>query len=197
MTQTQASSAQAVLILGGRDHQAWAAAQLLNLLGLAMDICPQPTASNYEETAFWEHPRFTAIHRGLLRTLGSDWDDLRPLPAATWSHPNITPFKKALHLQIAASFDGKKLWGLKDPSLSRLVPLWELLLKPAGISPVILYIITDPLVEAELLARERGWSKGRACLLWLRTLLDGEKNTRHLRRWFVTTQAEPVSMRLA
>ena len=79
-------------------------------------------------------------------------------------------------------FAGVPLWGLKDPRLCRLMPLWAPLLAAEGVEARYLLALRHPLDVAASLAARDGIGMARGLLLWLSHLLDAEQATRSAKR---------------
>jgi hypothetical protein len=77
------------------------------------------------------------------------------------------------------------LFGVKDPRICRSVPLWLEIMKKCQREPVAIITIRHPLAVARSLAKRDGMPIDKALLLWLRHLLDAERDTRCIPRVFV------------
>src|SRR3546814_6124771 len=77
-----------------------------------------------------------------------------------------------LFRSIAEQFDGVPLWGVKDPRLCRLLPLWLPLLEERGIRPAVVHMVRQPLEIARSLERRDDLPRGQALLLWLRHQIE-------------------------
>jgi hypothetical protein len=156
--------------------------RVLNLLGveLGADLLP-PNPDNL--TGFWEHTAIYETQERLLVELDSGWDDVRPLPRGWLASPPAREARRRLDAIIDRDFARTPLWGFKNPRTCRLVPLWRELLAERGLDAGWVLTVRNPL-DGSLRARD-GFPLAKSYLLWLRHLLDGERDTRGARRVFV------------
>lgn len=176
---------QAILVLGMHRSGTSALMRICNLLGVSIgnNLLP-PRHDN--ETGFWEHAEMVDIHDALLKTLGSGWDDIRPLPENWLQLPEVQPFKEQLKQVITRDFEGQSLWGIKDPRLALLAPLWVEILEEMGIEPLFLIPVRYPYDIAGSLHKRDSFPLQKGLLLWLDYLLAAEKASRAKRRVFVS-----------
>ncbi|MGQ0723500.1 MAG: sulfotransferase family protein, partial [Candidatus Eiseniibacteriota bacterium] len=175
----------AVLILGMHRSGTSALARVLNVLGVELgDKLLRPSGDN--EAGFWEHRDLVVLHDRLLAAVGSTWDDPRPVPPEALLSDATKPVRDDMLAVLRRDFAPRPLWGVKDPRLCRLVPLWLSLLDELGAEPRFVLTARDPHEVAASLARRDGMSLEQARLLWLEHCLAAERDTRGRRRSFVT-----------
>src|ERR1700731_3783206 len=113
----------AVVVLGMHQSGTSALCGALNLMGVDFGkrlMLP----SDANEKGHWEHEEIVRVHDGLLSSLGSSWDDAEPLPS-DWLEWKITREVRSQLLWIAErDFAHSSLFGIKDPRMCRLIPLW-------------------------------------------------------------------------
>jgi hypothetical protein len=162
-----------------------ALARVLNLLGveLGTDLLP-PAADN--EMGFWEHRHVQFIHDRIYEAFQSDWTHVSPLPPNWWTRPEIEPYRQQLRETLLRDFGNQPLWGIKDPRLCPMLPLWRPLLAEMGVQPRCVLICRNPLEVASSLTKRDGMSQARTCLLWLRSIIDSERGSRGLPRLILT-----------
>ena len=174
-----------VLVLGMHRGGTSAFAGTLQALGVDFgdDLLPGQVEN---PLGFFEDRTVVRVNDGVLDSVGSFWcDPLPDLDDRGWErHAQMLLDEAAL--KLTAGFGRASLWGLKDPRLCRLLPLWLPLLTRLESTPCCVLAVRHPAeVAASLLARNRMEPKN-AQLLWLEHLLAAEFNTRGLRRVFVT-----------
>ncbi|HQT90005.1 MAG TPA: hypothetical protein PK677_15940, partial [Acidiphilium sp.] len=131
---------------------------------------------------FFEHEEIWNIHETLLNDLGSSWDDIRPLPLDWLGTEAAQSASARLGEIIDVEFSRLQVWGLKDPRLSRLFPLWFPILKERSITPLIVLAIRHPLEVAQSLHRRDKIGLSHGLALWLRYTLEAEQSSRNFRR---------------
>ncbi len=169
----------AILILGMHRSGTSALTGALALLGveLGQDLLP-PAPDNPK--GFFEHQRIWRVHQELLEALGSEWDDLRPLPTGWLQHPATQEAAQKLQAIIKDEFSENFLWAIKDPRLSRLLPIWQRILTSRPAKAIIL--LRDPREAASSLMARDGLSAGHALGLWMRYNLDAIQHTNGMAR---------------
>jgi O-antigen biosynthesis protein len=171
----------ALLVLGMHRSGTSALAGILNTLGIELGQNLMP-ASPDNPKGYFEHQDIVAVHDGLLSAIGSRWDSVRPMPSGWADSAAAETARTALGQILLRDFAGRTLWGLKDPRLCRLMPLWRPLFQTLPIEPRYILMMRRPAeVAASLAARDR-LSAARARMLWLRYVLEAEAATRGEKR---------------
>jgi GT2 family glycosyltransferase len=198
-----AAGSMAILVLGMHRSGTSALTGMLHHFGVALGGNLMP-ASPDNPRGYWEHADIVAAHEKIFAGLGSDWDDIRALPEGFEHSEAAAEGRRKLTAILGRDFAGAALWGLKDPRLCRLMPLWSMLLDEKRIAPRYILAVRHPLDVAASLDARDGISPARALLLWLGHLLDAERATRGQRRAIVHYEEllgaggwRPVAARLA
>jgi len=176
--------ARAIIVLGMHRSGTSAMTGLLHLLGVELGghlMPPNP----YNEAGHWEHADLVAIHDRLLATLGSAWDDACPLPDGWCEREAVGPLRAGLLAAARRDFGQSPLWGLKDPRLCRLLPLWHGIVAELGARAGFVIMVRDPVEVAASLRRRDGFTPAYAHLLWLEHCLATERHARGAPRVFV------------
>jgi hypothetical protein len=124
------------------------------------------------------------LHDSLLEALGSRWDDYLPLPSG-WADNEVTrEIRSALIAILKRDFGETSLFGVKDPRLCRLMPLWFPIFETLPAEPNFVLTVRHPWEVAESLARRNGLKPSKSFLLWLDHTLQAESATRGYKRVF-------------
>ena len=181
---SQAVSRKAVVVFGMHRSGTSALCGALDVLGANFGKHLMP-ANEANPKGYWEHLEIVRFHDDLLHALGSHWDDDRPLPA-DWLEREVTKETQSCLLAILQrDFGHTSLLGLKDPRMSRLMPLWFPLFKKLGIEPYFVLVVRHPFEVAQSLAKRDGLDHARSYLLWLQHTLEAETVMRRHKRSFV------------
>jgi hypothetical protein len=86
---------------------------------------------------------------------------------------------------IDREFKASTLFVVKDPRICRFVPLWVESLQSKSCEPRVVIPVRHPSEVAGSLFARDGIPHAKACLLWLRHLLDAERATREIPRAWV------------
>ena len=126
------------------------------------------------------------IHDKLLAHLESSWDDPGPLPSGWLDSPSVAEFRDQAADFLQEEYGHTHLAVIKDPRMCRIVPFWLEVLGAWGAKPVAILPIRNPLEVAASLKLRNGITPGHSCLLWLRHVLEAERETRMIQRSIVT-----------
>lgn len=145
---------------------------------LPRNIFP-PAADN--ERGFFESGPISCFNDDLLWSMGSSWGDWRRFDSRRLD----ASLRAGAERLLREEFGDARLFVLKDPRLCRLMPFWLSIFKNAGVAPRIVTAFRHPLEVARSLEARDGYSFEKGLLLWLRHILDAERETRRLPRVFV------------
>ncbi len=157
-------------------------------LGEAKSLMPAQAEINAK--GFWEHESIVAIHDEILTTLGSHWSHIASLPEGWHKDSRIEPYRQALIDIIKKEFSGSGLWGLKDPRMCRLLPLWLSIFKELNTTPKFIIISRHPYeVAASLTKRDKDLTWQYSLFLWLKYVLEAEEHSSGYDRSWITFEA--------
>lgn len=183
--ENQQSRRTGVLVLGMHRSGTSALVRVLNLLG-----CDLPKtligANKSNESGHWESSAIARLNDRILGSAGTHWDDWLEFNPGWLSSPRRPDFEAEALETLASEFGTSPLFVLKDPRICRLAPFWLDTLRAAGVEPLIIVPLRNPLEVAASLSARNGMSTGLGQLLWLRHLLDAEASTRGQPRCFVS-----------
>lgn len=180
----ETSARRALLVLGM--HRSGTSA-LTRVLGLSGAALPRHKMAPAEDNmlGFWEPQPIVDAHDSFLRQAGTGWEAIADYPAAIFASDEAAACRESLAALVAHEYGDAPLFIVKDPRISRLMPLWRPVLGELGIAPRIVIMVRNPLEIAASLKARSGWSEHRALLVWLRYMLAAERDTRDLVRCFV------------
>ena len=185
-SQFSVASCRVCIIVTGMHRSGTSAfTRVVNLLGaeIARDLVPPVAGEN--DRGFWEPTRVVEIHDRLLAEIGSAWDDVFPLPTDWLQSAAAQQAKRDLAHEITKDFSDSRLFVVKDPRITRLLPLWLELLDELAIEPFIIIPVRNPLEIASSLKRRNGFALAKSILIYVRNSLDVELASRGRRRMFV------------
>ncbi len=180
-------SARCLIILGMHRSGTSAAAGVMNLLGVDFGRrLMQAKPDN--PVGFWEHTVIAEIHEHVLRELRSSWHSILDLPPKWETSPDLPRFEDRLIQVINEDFRRSAFWGVKDPRMCRLLPLWEKLYPRLGfaVQPYYLHMVRDPYEVVSSLCVRNGHWPDKFLALWLTYVLEAERATRGAPRVFLT-----------
>ena len=162
----------ALLVLGMHRSGTSALTRVVNLLGVDLGTDLMEAAEGNNDRGFWEHQGVVTRHDRLLADLGMRWDDPRAMPDGWLDHPATKAARADLEAILDEEFADAPLWGVKDPRMCRLMPLWREILEARGVQITVLHMLRHPLEIARSLERRDAMPRGRALMLWLRHQIE-------------------------
>jgi hypothetical protein len=159
--------------------------RVLNLLG-----CGLPDnligAGFGNEVGHWEPKSLVLFNDDLLASAGSRWDDWQQLNPNWYKSSIYASYKEQARDLLLSEFQNFPLFVFKDPRILQILPFWLNVLEAENIDAKIVIPVRHPdEVAASLELRDMmDLSYGR--LLWLRRLLDAERDSRGHSRIFCT-----------
>ena len=100
------------------------------------------------------------------------------MPSTPDAGPALDGIADSLVEVLRGDFAGTPLWGVKDPRHCRLLPLWSRVFETLDATPVYLLMVRNPLEVARSLERRDGIQLNTGLLLWLRHMVEAERDTR-------------------
>jgi hypothetical protein len=166
-----------ILVLGMHRSGTSAFARVASLLGAALPLdLNQGTIR--DRVDFWEPLPLVECHDRMLWETGGRWYDWRAFRPEDPAAGLLDGFKREISGILARQFGSAPLFVLKDPRISRFVPLYRDVLAEMGVAPRYLLALRNPLAVMMSLRERDDMTAGFAALLWLRHVLDAEQATR-------------------
>lgn len=168
----------AIMVAGPHRSGTSALARVLNLLGcdLPKHLMPPREANN--ELGFWEPLAIVQAHDEFLAKIRSSWDDVASLPDGAFVSGAALDLRRQLALLLHEEYGTSPLFVVKDPRISRLLPLWFAVLSELQIRPFTAIAVRNPLEVAASLKARDGFTTTKSLLLWLRHTLESEQHSR-------------------
>lgn len=188
-SKSKSPASTAVVILGMHRSGTSALTRVCNILGVDLSDNLLPPVEENNETGFWEHLDAVVTNEDLLVAFDMFWDDPRALPDKWTETDAAAKARKEIRALLKADFGSAPLWGIKDPRMCRLMPLWEPVIEETGAEPAYIIMQRHPLEVVRSLHQRDGLSNGRGMVLWLRHVIEAERATRGKRRAFVSYDA--------
>lgn len=183
-----AAKAYALLVLGMHRSGTSALTRVINLLGAELPERLLPAAAE-NASGFWESSELVKLHDELLTSAGSCWHDWTALNSAWYTSPAAVELRQRLLSFLRQDFANASLFVIKDPRICRFVPFWLETLQQFQAVPKVLIPVRNPLEVAASLKARNSFIPAKSYLLWLRHVLDAERETRTLARSVITYPA--------
>ena len=171
----------AVLVLGMHRSGTSSLAGALVSLGGAAPLHPLPPQEDNEK-GFWESSVIVALNDEILTAGGSHWNDWRAFNIGQIDSQAAVSLRACAKAALASEFNDADLPIIKDPRMCRLMRFWAPVFEEEEWSVRAVLPLRSPLEVALSLNRRDGLGLSRACMLWLRHVLDAEAETRAMPR---------------
>lgn len=165
-----------IIVLGC--HRSGTSALMGALYHLGIDI------GTYVVTDHYENHSLMALNSKLLQSLGSEWDDIFPLPQNWLSRLDLDAYREKILQTFHAEFGDGTIWGFKDPRMCLLLPFWLPLLRSLNIEPLFVIPLRDPFEVAASLMKRDGFGLEKSLLIWMKHFFSAELDSRGYRRYF-------------
>jgi hypothetical protein len=180
------STRRVILILGMHRSGTSVLTRTLALCGADLPKSSAGVTDITRET-HWEPDAIVRVHdEELLERAGRRWRDIDWFPKAWLESDDRDELKRRLANAYHTEFGDSALPALKDPRVCRLLPLWLPLIRDLDAMPYAVILVRNPLeVAASLHTRDR-ISTRHGLWLWLRHVLEAERDTRSIPRCLVS-----------
>ena len=132
----------------------------------------------------YEHPAIVTLHDEMLSHLNSVWDQTFLLEENWWTQKKAEPYKKKLTEIILHDFKDVDWWGIKDPRMCVLIPLWRDIFNELSIRPYFVISVRTPFEIAKSHERRDHFSLEKSLFIWMEHVLSAEYHTRDYPRVF-------------
>lgn len=155
-------------------------------------------ASTHNLKGHFEPHDVVVANENFFASQGRIWNDFRPiaLPLGAVYTEAVTHFAGVLQEVFNEAGNKTGLRVLKDPRVSVLTPLWIAAAQQTAITPRFVVMLRHPAASAASVMRRDGVSADAAIALWMRYMLDAERNSRGYGRVIVPVErflADPVA----
>jgi hypothetical protein len=164
------SQSTGVLVLGMHRSGTSVVSRALIALGVCFgDALLEPASDNPK--GFFEDKDINALNVAILRALDCQWHTiLIPIKDELRIHGNYAG--RAAEL-LRNKFSQEPMWGLKEPRITRLLPIWVAAMADIDARYLYLLVNRNPLSVADSLAARNGIPRAKALALWAVHQMDG------------------------
>jgi len=141
---------------------------ILSLLGLDMADEISPNESNAR--GHWERWEIVRLNSEVLQYFGQDFYDPRhaqPLPRGWWTDPAIRRIRDRIVRWLDERMAGSPTFGLKEPRVARLFPMWHEIFAHLGLRPRFVFCLRRPEAVAASLTQRDKFPTSEGLYRWL------------------------------
>lgn len=165
----------AVIVIGMHRSGTSALSGELAQFGVFMGKHLFKAQAGVNDKGFWENSRLVELNEELLDHQVSSWDN--PLGTLKSQSPVEEDYYKMATDLIDSEYASSKVWGMKDPRVSVLLPFWLRVLKNVNCDVNYLLMVRNPEEVAASLMKRDGFSKEKGLMLWLNYNFSAFLNT--------------------
>lgn len=160
----------------------------LTLAGVPLPANPM-LANSANERGYFESLPFMHLHDEILESAATDWRDWRAFPANWRLASAAASFRERAIDLIQEQYGSAPLVAIKDPRICRFMPFWIDTARQGGFSLRVIIPFRAPYEVAQSLVARNEMTLVEGLMLWLRHVLDAERDSRWLARAFVSMEA--------
>ena len=162
-----------------------ALAGLLHNSGVHLGDKLLPPMKDVNEKGFFENERIVFADERILNLLGFHWLDPRPIPEHIWLDSSFSVLQEEIEEIVRKELLSSSCWGIKDPRICRLLPLWKKIFSKIKTNPCYVLIFRHPDEVSYSIYKRDGIDSEAVYISWLWHVLDSEFHTRNHTRGFV------------
>ena len=171
------TAASTFVVLGMHRSGTSALARCVNLLGARMSENLM-TANSFNATGYWEPQSVVRLNDKVMGRFDRHWADPKPFASDWTASPAFAGHAASARQTMDEEFARSGTVVIKDPRLSRVLPVWDDAIAARDAQPVYLIACRNPLEVAHSLAFRDRLSIGHGLQLWLSYMLEAEYHTR-------------------
>lgn len=141
--------------------------------------------SSFNPKGYFESQSIMRINEETLRAIGTAWYDLRGISPADLGSITVEKAKVELKEAIRHQYGDASLAVLKDPRFCRTFPALLDAIDDCDALPLVVFSFRNPLEVARSLKTRDGIALDHGLGLWLHHMLEGEFQSRGVRRVFL------------
>jgi len=175
---------EALFILGMHRAGTSALTRCMSLMGYQLPKTLMG-ANKSNQKGHWESTRLARLNDRILDYFGMDWTSWLPLDVSRLPAETSSQFINEIITVLQGEYDDGQPIIIKDPRISRIVPLYISALKKGGYNAKFILASRNPIEVANSLKARNDMGMTESQMLWLRYNLDAEIATRGLPRSFI------------
>lgn len=125
-----------ILVVGMHRSGTSAMSAILKIAGIYNKVTDNISPDNPK--GFFEWHKGMDINGKIFRLFKSEWDDEKPRPYNEKKCDRVAIFKKEIMQAIDEDFNDQKLFAIKDPRISVLLPIYLEILNTMNIEPLLI-----------------------------------------------------------
>ena len=173
-----------IVVLGMQRSGTSTIARAVHALGVPLGNNLLP-ANIFNPRGYWEDQQVWRLNQKFLDLIGASHQTGGVNCQGILDHPQCEALIAKTTAYLQKQFDDCALWGLKDPHIGRLLPLWKIIFQRLGVQPSYVIAVRNPLSIATSLQRCGLADKESGFVLWLENMFGVIGETLESPRAFV------------
>ena len=139
----------------------------------------------FNPRGYWEDQRIWKLNQQFLDLIGASHQTSGVNCGKILDHPQCEKLIARTTAYLRKEFNAYTTWGLKDPHIGRLLPMWKIIFHRLNVRPSYVIAIRNPLSIAESLERCGLADRESGFVLWLENMHSAVSETLSDHRVFV------------
>ncbi|WP_321820035.1 MULTISPECIES: hypothetical protein [unclassified Burkholderia] len=157
----------------------------METLGAALGSKLLPAETGNNDKGFFEDVDINRINIEVMHAAGFDWDAMTPIDLSRIDEHHLDELRLRAATVLREKCDSK-IFALKDPRISRLLPFWQPIFASLQSRVVYAIAVRNPISVARSLAKRNGFAEEKAHTLWLAHTVSALEATVGLTRTLVS-----------
>lgn len=160
-----------IVVLGMHRSGTSAITKGLQALGVDLGDRLMPPAPDNNAKGFFEDEDIVHFNDEVLASIGLSWSSLADIPPATFADSKFDDFRRRA-VDLVMSRAGDRLYGFKDPRMSKLLPFWNDVFERASVDVAYVIAVRNPMSIVESLGRRDSFLREKSYYLWMSYMLS-------------------------
>lgn len=173
-----------VVVLGMHRSGTSVITRAMETMGAEFGDNLMPPVPGVNDKGFFEDLDIYAINQEILSLAGADWHSLAPIEFGKIDEVSLQAIRVRA-TELLAKKCRSKIFALKDPRISRLLPFWQPIFESLDVRVVYALAIRNPMSVGRSLEKRDNFSYDKSFLLWLMHTVPSLERTRGKQRVLV------------
>jgi hypothetical protein len=142
-------------------------------------------ANIFNPRGYWEDQKIWNVNQQFLDVIGASHQTGGVNCSTILEHPRCEALIARTAAYLKKQFHGLPLWGIKDPHIGRLLPVWQIIFQRLAVEPSYVIAVRNPMSIADSLERCGLADRQSGFVLWLENIFSAITQTAAHRRVFV------------
>ncbi|MFZ4414006.1 MAG: glycoside hydrolase family 99-like domain-containing protein, partial [Bacteroidales bacterium] len=166
-----------IVILGMHRSGTSAITRGLQVMGVQLGDRLMPAVKNENDKGFWEDIDIYALNNEILECINREWHSLSLITQNEIELINQKDYFNSAVKLLKQKTDDFAVFGLKNPSLTVLLPFWKKVFEFLNFDVSYILAIRNPLSVVKSLEKRNGFELEKSYFLWITHVINGLSGT--------------------